>query len=93
VPGESQLESRGENPADAGLLVVDEDRLRESQVGGDRLALGRRNLSAVQEDGEGVTPLALLAGEDAEDVELGHRRAAQRIGRKFSISNGVTWTR
>jgi len=76
----------------AALTVVDVDRLAVAELGRDRLAPIRRNLRAVEKDAELVSELALVVNEHAQDMHRRHR-PAYRIGRKCSISYGVTWTR
>src|SRR5207248_2567840 len=45
----------------------------EAELGCHALALPGRYLAALEEDAETVAPLSVLVGEDAQDVELGHR--------------------
>ena len=89
MPGEWKLGHRGEDADLTARGVVDEHRLGEVELVRDALALRLGDLAALEEDSQRVAALALGRDEDLEDVE--QRR--QRIGRKFSISYGVTCTR
>jgi hypothetical protein len=72
VAGEGQLEAGREDPAGAGLAVVDEDGLREAQVMGHPLTPAAGDLTAIKKDAQRIAPVALLVAKNPEDVELRH---------------------
>ena len=55
-----------------GGVIVDEDRLTEAELRGDALSLGLWHIPTIEEDAQRVAPLALLIGEDAQDVQGRH---------------------
>src|SRR5882757_1067069 len=80
MAGEIQLQPWGEDPDPAARGVVDEDRLREAELGGHVLAPLLRNLLAVEEDPERVAELPLGVTEDAQNVKLCHYRSSSVTG-------------
>jgi hypothetical protein len=92
VPGEGQLEAGGEDADPAGAAVLDVDGLAEAELGRHPLALGLRDLPAVEEHAERIAPLAVLADEDAKHVELGHV-AILRRSEKIAASSPIFRTR
>src|SRR5258706_13469888 len=79
MAGEGKLCARREDPDRALGSVVDEDRLRESEVERDGLTTLRRNGGTVEEDPERVAPAAIGADEDPQDVEDGHDRVPSLV--------------
>jgi hypothetical protein len=78
VPGEGKLGGRGEDPQAGAGSIIDEDRLAETELGRDALAILGGDRARVEEDPERIAVLARGPGEDAEDVEGGGQRPATR---------------
>ena len=74
MPGERQLDRRGEDAQLAARGVGDEHRLRVAEIRRDRLQLVVGEPVARPEDAEQVAAGAVVAGEDAEHLERGHGR-------------------
>ena len=78
MTGERQLRGRRED-RDPGRLaghLVDKDRLAEAELVCNDLATVGDDRPTVEEDAEWIPAAAVGPEEDAQDVELGHRRCA-----------------
>src|SRR5438132_10624309 len=88
---ERQLDLRREDHQLGAVAIADEHGLGEPEVCRHSLAILVGNPHTVEEDPERVAPAPVVADEDAEDVEA--HESGQRIERKRSTSQGVTWIR
>ena len=80
---ERQLDLGREDPQLGALAVVDEHRLGEAELVGDRLARALRHRAAVEEDAEPVAAAAVGGAEDPQDVEGRAPAAAAHQWRKW----------
>ena len=69
MAGQRQLDLGGEDAQRAALRLVDEHRLGEPEVRGDRLALVLRHLFAGEEDPERIAARPVGGAEDAQHVQ------------------------
>ena len=68
MAGERDLDRRREDPDLGAAGVIDEDRLREPELGRNPLPLAVRHLGAVEEDAERVAAAVVGGDENPEDV-------------------------
>jgi hypothetical protein len=72
VAGKGQLDLGSMDADPSGGAILDKDGLAEAQLRSNTLPLWFWHLLALEEDAQPVTALAVLADEDAEDMQSGH---------------------
>jgi hypothetical protein len=79
MPGKRQLPARREDLDRSADRIVDEDRLREAELGRQRLSPRLRDRATIEEDAQRVPASSVQSDEHPQDMQLRHR-AHRRMG-------------